>query len=93
MNNMTNTLLTNFTSTVSINSDDEKVRYKINCIFHTFSLVIILIFIIAIICYHKSSISCIVSHNHTKIKIDSDDNLPIEKSLTFHNVVILLQSK
>ena len=46
MNNMTNTLSTNL-------NDDEKVRYKINCIFHTFLLVIILIFIIAIICYHK----------------------------------------
>ena len=30
MNNMTNTLSTNFTITVSINSDDEKVRCKLD---------------------------------------------------------------
>ena len=31
-------------------------------------------------------------HNYAKIKIDSDDDLPIENTLTLHNVVILIQS-
>ena len=53
LKNMTNTISTNVTSNVSTNSDDKKVRYKIDCyILHTFLLVIILLFIIAIICYH-----------------------------------------
>ena len=46
---------TNIMSTVSINSDDKKVRYKIDCyILHTTLLVIILLLIIAIICYHRT---------------------------------------
>ena len=46
-------VLTNFTSTASKNSDDKKIRYKMDCyILHTFLLAIILLFIIAIICYH-----------------------------------------
>ena len=50
---VTNTISTNVTSTLSINFDDKKVRYKMNCyILHTFFLVIILLFIIDIICYH-----------------------------------------
>ena len=53
--NMANTLSANVTSTVSINSNDAKVRYKINCcIMHTFLLVIILLFITAIVCYHDT---------------------------------------
>ena len=48
---MTNIISTNVTSTVSINFDNKNVRHKMNCyIFHTFLLVIILLFIIAIIC-------------------------------------------
>ena len=44
---MTNTIVTN----VSINSDDKKVRYKIDCyVLHI--LVIILLLIITIICYN-----------------------------------------
>ena len=40
-------------STMSINSDGKKVRYKMNCyILHTVLLVVILLFIIVIICYH-----------------------------------------
>ena len=31
-------------------------------------------------------------HNYAKIKIDSDDDLSVEKTLTLHNVVILIQS-
>ena len=42
----------NFESPISRSSDDKKVRYKIDYyILHTFSLVIILLFIIAVICY------------------------------------------
>ena len=48
---MTNNISTNVTSTVSINFDNKKVRHKMDCyIFHTFLLLIILLFIIAIIC-------------------------------------------
>ena len=46
-------VLTNVTSTVSINSADRKVKYKMDCYFlHTILLVIILLCIITIICYH-----------------------------------------
>ena len=48
---MTNTFAASATCTVSINSDDEKVIYKVNgYIFHTVLLVITLLFVIAIIC-------------------------------------------
>ena len=48
------TKLTNAVATnASINSDDKKVRYKIDCyILHTVILVIILLLLITIICYH-----------------------------------------
>ena len=50
---VTNTIPTSVTSIASINSDDKKVRYKMDYyILYTVSLVIILLFIIAIICYH-----------------------------------------
>ena len=50
---MTHTAPTNVTSTASINSDNKKVRYEMDCyILHSFLLVIILLFIIAIIFYH-----------------------------------------
>ena len=46
---MINTIATN----TSINSDDKKVRYKIDSyILHAILLVIILLLIITIICYH-----------------------------------------
>ena len=49
----TDSVSTNVTNTVSINSDDSKVRYKMDCyIFHNFLLVIILLIIIALIWYH-----------------------------------------
>ena len=32
------------------------------------------------------------SHNYATIKIDSDDNLPLEKTLTLHNVFMLIKS-
>ena len=51
--NVTKTIPTNVANTVSTNSGDKKVKYKIDCyILHTFLLVIILLFIIAIVCYH-----------------------------------------
>ena len=54
--NITNIIPTNVTSTVSINSDDKKAKYKMECyILHTFLLVIILLFIITIICYHYTN--------------------------------------
>ena len=40
-------------TSASINSDNGKIKYKMDCyILHTVLLVIILLFIIAIICYH-----------------------------------------
>ena len=51
--NVTNAISVNVTSTMSTNSDGKKVRYKKDCyIFDTVLLVIILLFIITIICYH-----------------------------------------
>ena len=51
--NMTNTISINVMSTVSKNSDDKKVRYKIDCyILHTVLLVTTWLYIITIICYH-----------------------------------------
>ena len=49
--NVTDSVLTSVTSTVSINSYDKKVRYKMDCL-HIILLVIILLFVIVIICYH-----------------------------------------
>ena len=52
--NVANIILTNATSTMPTNSDDENVRHKMNCyISHTVLLVIILLLIIAIIYYHN----------------------------------------
>ena len=43
----------NATDSVSANFDNKKVRYKMYCyILHTVLLVFLLLFIIAIICYH-----------------------------------------
>ena len=40
----------------------------------------------------KTSITYIFSHYFSKIKVHSYDFLPTEKTLTLHNVVILIQS-
>ena len=40
----------------------------------------------------KSGIRYVFSHNYAKIKIDSDDDLPLEKILNLHNVVIFIKS-
>ena len=51
--NVANNIPRNLKSTILTNSDEENVRHKITCyILHTVLLVIILLFIIAIICYH-----------------------------------------
>ena len=39
----------------------------------------------------KSNISAVFSNN-TKIKIDLDDDLPLQKIITMHDVVILIKS-
>ena len=33
-----------------------------------------------------------INHNSARIRIDSDNSLPIEKIMTFHNVIILIKS-
>ena len=49
----TNTVSTNVMSAVSINSDNKKVIYKIDCyICHTVLLVVILLFMITVISYY-----------------------------------------
>ena len=40
----------------------------------------------------KSDIICSVSHNCARIRIDSYNSLPIEKILTFLNVIILIKT-
>ena len=40
----------------------------------------------------KSGITYVFSHNYVRIKVDSFDSLPLEKTLTFHNVIILIKS-
>ena len=40
----------------------------------------------------KSGITDSVNHNFGKIRIDSYNSLPIEKILTFHNIIILIKS-
>ena len=51
--NVANTISTNVTCTKSINSDDKKLRYKMNSyILHKFLILIKLLFMITIIFYH-----------------------------------------
>ena len=51
--NVANAIPTNVRSTMSTNSEDKKVRYKMVCyILHIILLLIILIFTIALNCYH-----------------------------------------
>ena len=40
----------------------------------------------------KSGITYIISHNYAKIKVGSYNSLPLEKTVTFHNVVILIKT-
>ena len=40
----------------------------------------------------KSGITYVISHNYAKIKVDSYDSLPLEKTMTFRNVIKLIKS-
>ena len=40
----------------------------------------------------KSGITCFFSCNIGKIKIDSDNNFPLDKRLTLHNIITLIIS-
>ena len=40
----------------------------------------------------KSGITYTISHSYAKIKVDSYNSLPLEKTITFHNVIILIKS-
>ena len=40
----------------------------------------------------KSGITYVTSHNYAKIKIDLYHSLPLEKTMTFRNVIILIKS-
>ena len=40
----------------------------------------------------KSCVTHIFSHNFVRIKINSYDSLPLEKTLTSHNVLIFIKS-
>ena len=53
--NVTNTIVTNVISTVSINHDNKKLRCKINYILLAFLLVIIVILIITFICHYYTN--------------------------------------
>ena len=38
----------------------------------------------------KSGIAYTISYNYPKIKVDLYDSLPLEKTLTFHNILMLI---
>ena len=40
----------------------------------------------------KSGIRYVFSHSYAKIKIDLDDDLSLEETLTLHHVIILIKS-
>ena len=40
----------------------------------------------------KSGITTVNYHSYARIKVDSYDSLPLEKTLTFHNVILLIKS-
>ena len=40
----------------------------------------------------KCVITYVISHNYIKTKTFSSDHMPLEKTLTFHNVIILSKS-
>ena len=40
----------------------------------------------------KSGNRCVSSHNYAKIKVHSYDSFSLEKTFTFHNVIILIKS-
>ena len=40
----------------------------------------------------RKGITDLIPHNYAKIKVDSYNSVPLEKTMTFHNVVILIKS-
>ena len=40
----------------------------------------------------KNGIACVISHNYARNKINAYDSLPLEKTLTLRNVIILIKS-
>ena len=36
------------------------------------------------------SVTYMISHNYAKVKVDSDDSLPLEKTVTFHDILQIL---
>lgn len=40
----------------------------------------------------KSNISYVVSHKYTEVKMNSTDDLPLEKAITMHNVIMIIKS-
>ena len=40
----------------------------------------------------KVVITYVISHNYARIKVDSYDSLQLEKTLTFHNAIVLIKS-
>ena len=40
----------------------------------------------------KSGVTNVASHNYAKSKVNSYDSLPLEKTMTFHNVIIFIKS-
>ena len=40
----------------------------------------------------KSGIKYVISRNYAKMKIDSDEGVPTEETLTLHNVAMLINS-
>ena len=47
---------------------------------------------IAILLVKKRGIAHSINHNFARIRTDSCNSLSIEKTLTFHNVIILIKS-
>ena len=42
--------------------------------------------------FYRSGITHVIFHNDAKINVDKYDSLPLEKTLTFHNVIIHIKS-
>ena len=40
----------------------------------------------------QSGIKYLISHSYANIKLDSYDSLPLEKTMTFHNIIIIKES-
>ena len=40
----------------------------------------------------KRGITYVISKNYAKIKVDSYDSLPLERTFSLHNVIVLIKS-